>query len=256
MKNLKKCKKYKLIIAVIIMFIILGILLLIFLKTKPNKNIEQEQIPEYNNNYSEINKEEASYQENTTVEELKKEKSITGDNNLYEIDTEYDGRKILNIKAEIQYQVAFAGIFEKEGLTLEKAKNIFNEKYPEKSGIWVEETSRNAFFNLLKQKAKSTYGYNEEGFLIIKESQETTDADKKIQNAIKGEKQFIISFESSYSHVDTVTGNIEDYPFEQLDPYQGCDVCQDGDKYIIFISKNSKKLLTDTEILEAVLFYY
>ena len=237
----------KIIITIVFLVIIISVIFSILSRKKQGAPKE-----EYNNLYSEIDKNEVSYKENITIEELKEEKSITGDSNLYEVQEEYDGRKVLNIKAEIQYQVAFAGIFEKQELTVEKAKNIYNEKYPQKSGVWVEENSRERFLTLIKQKAKSSYDFDEQGYLIIKEEIES-DIDKKIINAIESEKQFVVSFASSYSHVDTVTGIIEDYPFEQLDPYQAYDVCQDGDKFIVFISENEKGMLNDLQILDELI---
>ena len=75
--------------------------------------------------------------EHGNVETLKKDVGITGDNELYQVQTEYDGKKILDIKPEIQYKVAFAGIIEQGKPKIENVDAIFNNNYPEDYGIWI-----------------------------------------------------------------------------------------------------------------------
>ena len=88
--------------------------------------------------YDELKKESAMYDENADIQELKQEYNMTGNTELYEIQTEYDGRKVLAIKASENYKVAFAGLIKKSKVNLDEATEIFEQNYPNKNGIWIE----------------------------------------------------------------------------------------------------------------------
>ena len=108
---MKKSQKVLIIISIlIILLIILGIMFHVINLKKNNEKYNNEII---NNMYIELDKNDIQYQENVTIEELKEQTSINGNNEIYEIGQEYDGRKVLTVKADIKYKVAFAGIIKK-----------------------------------------------------------------------------------------------------------------------------------------------
>ena len=126
--------------------------------------------------------------EHGNVETLKKDVGITGDNELYQVQTEYDGKKILDIKPEIQYKVAFAGIIEQGKPKIENVDAIFNNNYPEDYGIWIENNSRDKILQILNRNLNNEYEINKNGYLDIKKEDNLTDIDKELKKMIGAKK--------------------------------------------------------------------
>ena len=85
-------KKILISIVCIIILIVVGVVVFFFTRKQPVP-IEKEQ--ESNN---EMKQSSTMYDENVSLEDLKQEYKITGSDDLYEIQTEEDGRKVLYIK--------------------------------------------------------------------------------------------------------------------------------------------------------------
>ena len=78
-------KKKQIIIGIAIMIIVVFI---IFLMIKNNnKKYDGNGFVAINNIYTNIDKNQIEYNENTNVEELKQESGKTGDSNIYEVET-------------------------------------------------------------------------------------------------------------------------------------------------------------------------
>ena len=103
--------KKKIIISILLFLIIICVIIGIVIKrNQENKqNIQNEQVQNLivNNAYTELDKNEVLYNDNVTVNELKNETSITGNSEIYEVQKEYDGRKVLAVKASKKVKVAF-----------------------------------------------------------------------------------------------------------------------------------------------------
>ena len=145
---------------------------------------------------------------------------------------------------------------------IKKSKPTFNEldqilqqKLPKDSGIWIEQNSRDNLLKLFNnsEKTNSKYSVSSEGYLEIIQKNSQTDYDKKIENAIKGKKQYILDISSVCYIVDEVTGEILDYNFENMDKYQTYEHFEDGDKSIIFINQNTNNQLKDSEIINSIM---
>ena len=109
MIKMKKYIKYVIIIVIIIL-----IAIAIYFFSRKNET-EDSQVIEYTPQEGvEIDKNQVAYQENVTVDELKADVGATGDNSIYDVTSEYDGRKILTIKPEVQFNVVLAGIIENQ----------------------------------------------------------------------------------------------------------------------------------------------
>ena len=248
-------KNRKILIIIIILIILLIILGIVFYSIINSKKTSEEHHNEIINNvYTELDKNEIQYQENVTIEDLKEQTSVTGNNEIYEIQEEYDGRKVLTVKADIKYKVAFAGMIKKTTPTFEELDKILEQNLPKYSGIWVEQNSRNYILNLFNnsENTNSQYYIDDEGYLKITEKNNQTASDKKIENAINSDKQYILDLSSVCYIVDDVTGEIWDYNFENLDRYQTYEYFEDEDKSIIFISQNTYGQLTDLEIFNSI----
>lgn len=234
-------KKTKIIILILTIGIIIATTVAIIMLSNEKNN--------WNNEFSQINKNEIDYNENANVEELKEEMKLEASSDLYEVTEEYDGRKTLNIKADILYKVAFVGIVKNNKPTFEEIDTIFNEKYPEKNGIWISEQSRDRFLNLIKENTNSVYVINNDGYLKIQEKNENiNDIDKKLENVINSNNTIIVDINSFDYDVDTVTGEIVEYPFEQLGDLMDVIKNRDNDK-IMVITTNKNKKYSAEEIL-------
>ena len=162
---------------------------------------------------------------------------MKADSNLYDITEEYDGRKTLNIKASVLYKVAFAGIIKKDKPTFEEIDSIFEEKYPRNNGVWVSEQSREQFLKLISENTNTIYTIDEYGYLKTQENNKN-EIDKKIENLINSDKTIIVDINSIDYDVDTVTGEIVEYPFHQLGDY--VDVISNDNDKIIALSSDKK----------------
>ncbi len=169
---------------------------------------------------------------------------------LYEIQVESDGRKVLNIKPEIQYKIAFAGIQKKETPLLEEIDNIFKDYYPKNNGIWIDAESRTQFLDLLKTNTNNEYEITESGYLKVKDLKESNDQDRALIQMIEGDKKYIVSISGTYYEADVVTGEILDNSFEQIDPYQASKIVESENDIIIFLTTNKENKLKLQEILE------
>lgn len=248
-----KKEKKKIILVIGVAVIIIAIAVVIILNIATKSKLENEQNENWENPYTEIDKNAIQYQEDASIDELKKETGLTADSNLYEVNTEYDGRKVLSIKVDVQYKVAFAGIVKKQAPKIEEVDLILQENHPTENGVWIDEQSRSKFLELLKGNTKSEYEINEKGYLTIKNKNEQNENDKSLEKFINSGKHLVITISSMYYEVDNVTGEVVEYPFEQLDAYQTYSQVMSDNNIIFVITSNQNKKLTNKEILEDLL---
>ena len=197
------------------------------------------------------NKRKAEERENTitTIENMKQETGATANTELYEIGKEYDGREVLVVKPELEYQVAWAGLIKKELPTYEELDSLL-EQQPKKTGVWIETDSRERVMQLLKDSTKVEYEINQEGYLSIKGSKEqANEQDKIIIKAIEGKKTFLLAVTGSCYQIDNMTGEILLYPFERMDAYQTYETFSSQDTMLIFLTQNKENKLKSQEIV-------
>lgn len=243
----------------VVVFFIVVILIIFFSYLDINYKRKKEVVTEIRKNENQyntaINETNETEVENNTdrINELKEENGFKANNNLYVIDKEYDGREVLNIKKNIQYKVAFAGIAKNERPKLDEINEIYKDNHPLKKGIWIQEKSKEKILELLKENTNSEYSINDEGYLYIEEIIQKNDNDKLLEKAINSNKKIILTISDFYYEVDSISGQIIPYPFEKLDNYQACDKIENEDSVIIIITTNSNGKLTSGEIMKEVL---
>lgn len=245
-----KIKNKKVIILVVLLIMFVAILVLLF-----NKRIQKDNNQNNFEQYGEqVDKNQIEYQPDVTVEEIKNEIGATGNTDIYEVEQEYDGRNILAVKPSIKYKVAFAGMIKNAKPSMSELDNIMEEKLPHKTGIWVEEKSRDKILEIFNDgDVNSKYLIDDDGYLKIDRKNNQNDNDKKIEKIIKGKKQYILDISSVCYIVDDITGEILDYNFENMDKYQTYEYFEDKDKYIVFVTENSNNVLTNLEIFESII---
>ena len=151
--------KKALIICIIVVLIIILAIFMIKLNNlgkddKKNNDIENTALVESKNDKEKVNanfiEDSSSYQYTTEeVEKIKKEINATANTDIYRIEEEPGGRKILQVKPEIQFNVDLAGII-KNGKPEEDELNEILKKIPNSTGIWIYNQSRETFLGLLK----------------------------------------------------------------------------------------------------------
>ena len=245
-----KIKNKKVIILVVLLIMFVAILVLLF-----NKRIQKDNNQNNFEQYGEqVDKNQIEYQPDVTVEEIKNEIGATGNTDIYEVEQEYDGRNILAVKPSIKYKVAFAGMIKNAKPSMSELDNIVEEKLPHKTGIWVEEKSRDKILEIFNDgDVNSKYLIDDDGYLKIDRKNNQNDNDKKIEKIIKGKKQYILDISSVCYIVDDITGEILDYNFENMDKYQTYEYFEDTDKYIVFVTENSNNVLTNLEIFKSII---
>ncbi|MEE0865216.1 MAG: hypothetical protein U0L98_00165 [Clostridia bacterium] len=70
---------------------------------------------------------------------------------------------------------------------------------------------------------------------------------------IESERQYIINIKGKSYQRDYISGEIVEYPFEEMDPQQVVEIYEKDIDIILELTQNKK--ITDKEILEAVLAY-
>ena len=237
-------KKTIKILVLILIVIVIGISIKYIKKVK-NKN-------EIDKAYNEMKQNSLMYNNTATVDELKEEYGMSGTDDLYDVQTEYDGRQVLKVKATENFKVAFAGLVNGTKNSIENSSEIFENEYPTENGIWIEKNSREKIEKYLNENMKSKYKISEKGYLTIFEKKSSKE-DNEIEKIINGNKQYLIGISGTNYYIDALTGEAVDNPFEELDKYQTYAYCQDEDKMVIFITENKSKALENSEIFESVL---
>lgn len=248
--------KNKKIFIVVTLIIIVLLMIIVLNKTtnqKDNANTNVNMVEFINNTYTQTDKNEIEYQENATVEDLKAQTGITASNEIFEIQQEYDGRKVLTVKPSLKYKVAFAGMIKNSLPQMNELDKIIEENLPQYTGIWAENNSRNKILQLFNsENTNSEYYIDEQGYLKISKKNTQNNNDKKIENAINSNKQYILDISSVCYIVDNITGEILDYNFEKMDKYQTYEYFQDDTRMIIFINENSNNQLSDSNIFNSI----
>lgn len=250
MKKKNKIIQILLIILMLIIFIILTYYGIIQKNKKENLIDENVQ-----NDYDDMVKNTIMYDNNATLDDLKNEYKITGQEDLYEIDTEYDGRKVLSIKPDINYKVAFCGMIKKSKPSFDELEVIFNGNSPKETGIWINEQSRERIINFLNnsEKLSSKYAIDELGYIQILDKRNQNDLDIEIEKLINGDIQYVFDISSICYMIDPVTGEIVENAYNDLEEYQTYEYFVDENRMIMFITENKEQKLTNNEIFESIL---
>ena len=254
-------KKKYVIIGLVIIVIIIIIALIVFFINKNDKNVnntinnsEAENVINENteNNTNEDN-ENLENQNVEEIENMKNEISATGNTDIYYIDEEYDGRKILQVKPSVQFDVDLAGIIKNAKPEENEIEELIN-KSPTNNGVWISEQSRENFSNLLKNNNINAFTISDDGYLQINNS-ENNDMANKLLNMINSDKLYIINMTGIAYERDYISGEITEYPFEDMDPTQAIEPYQKENKIILEVTTNKMQELTESEILDAVTSY-
>ena len=233
---------YKKIIPIIIICI-LTIIIIAFITSNSH-----EDVVDVNNTTND----EIKYDTNI-IENIKNEINSTADTNMFQVETEYDGRPIIQIKPEIQYTTVLAGIIENKKPEESEIEEIL-KKAPTETGVWISEQSRENFLNLLSKNNINNFSIDDNGYLKIDKTSNDNNS-KQLENMINSEYLYIVDMSGTCYMRDDVSGEIIEYPFEEMDPYQLIEPFSDENNIIFVMTTNSENLTTDEEMLDGLLAY-
>lgn len=188
------------------------------------------------------------------INAIKNEINATGQTDIYQIEEEYDGRRIIQVKPDVQYQVALAGII-KNGIPAEDEINTLLEQAPTNSGMWISESSREKFMDLLNSNNISDFEITNDGYLKCNKQGNLTEQEEKLKNMAESDKLYVIDMSGKTYQRDYISGEVIEYPFEEMDPYQVLEPYKVEDSIILGVTSNKDNYLSDIEILEAIIAY-
>lgn len=188
------------------------------------------------------------------INAIKNEINATGETDIYQIEEEYDGRKIIQVKPNIQYEVALAGIL-KADIPAEDEINTLLEQAPNNSGIWISESSREKFMQLLNSNNITSFEIKNDGYLQCNKVASLTEQEEKLKNMTKSDKLYVIDMSGKTYQRDYITGEIIEYPFEDMDPYQVIEPYETENAIILGVTANKENRLSNQEILNTIVVY-
>ena len=239
----------KKVIICILLIILISMIFFITRKDIENGSEEKESLLPVN--YVEENQETNKESNQEKITQIVKDQGLQANENIYEIAQEYDGREVVVVKTNIKYKVALAGMIKKQKPEFNEINEIM-EKAPKHTGIWIAENSREKFLEVLKKITKLTYAINEDGFLEQKESWIMNDCDKSILALLNDKKLHVFDISSTTYIVDDVTGEIQEYPFEEMDPYTDYEYFEDNDKEMYILSEGIEGKVKTDECLKKI----
>lgn len=243
-------------IAITIIVIIISMIIAMKYKNKEQERENektQQTLDEINEEYEQAMENSEMYNENASIETLKEEYKMTGEDNIYEVTEEADGRKVLTVKSDLNFKVAFAGMIKNNMPQKEELDSIYEQNFPQKAGIYVDAKDRDKILQYLNnnQYLNNKYHINSSGFIEIKEKNNETENDKKMEKVINGNKTYVISINVICYMMDAVTGEIVDNPYRKMEEDQMYEYFQDDEKIILFIT-DSKNMPQD-EIFNVII---
>ena len=235
--------KKKIILLLIIICMVI-VTLVIFNKINvTNKKKENEENSDISNNVE-------------IIENIQKDINSTANTDLFEVVTEYDGKNSIRIKPDIQFNTVLAGIIKKD-IPDENEINELIKNAPTNTGIWINDNSREDFINLLESNNINSFEIDENGYLKKKNNKdnELSNKVKIINQMVNSDELYIIDMSGKCYIRDDVSGEILEYPFEEMDPYQLAEPYYNDNVIILNITSNKNNYLSNEEILEGVLSF-
>lgn len=235
--------KKKIILLLIIICMVI-VTLVIFNKINvTNKKKENEENSDISNNVE-------------IIENIQKDINSTANTDLFEVVTEYDGKNSIRIKPDIQFNTVLAGIIKKD-IPDENEINELIKNAPTNTGIWINDNSREDFINLLESNNINSFEIDENGYLKKKNNKdnELSNKVKIINQMVNSDELYIIDMSGKCYIRDDVSGEILEYPFEEMDPYQIAEPYYNDNVIILNITSNKNNYLSNEEILEGILSF-
>ena len=106
---------------------------------------------------------------------------------------------------------------------------------------------------VLQENNINNFSINKNGYLESNKKDIQTEQEKQLKEMIDSNKLYIIDMSGKTYQRDYLTGEIVEYPFEDMDPYQIIEPYKIENSAILAITSNKENKLEQKEILDAIL---
>ena len=106
---------------------------------------------------------------------------------------------------------------------------------------------------LLQENNINNFSINKNGYLESNKKDIQTEQEKQLKEMIDSNKLYIIDMSGKTYQRDYLTGEIVEYPFEDMDPYQIIEPYKIENSAILAITSNKENKLEQKKILDAIL---
>ena len=161
----------------------------------------------------------------------------------------------LNITEQEQFNIAFAGLIKNDVPTQLDVEN-YKIQLPTKSGVWIEENSKENILNMFNEITNLKYEIDENNYLKLQEEQENNTNNKYdtfIQKLINSDKTYILGKTGKLYFKDIVTKEITVDLYEDLDSYQIYNYATYENQTIIDITTNKEAHLDNNKIMDSLI---
>ena len=121
--------------------------------------------------------------------------------------------------------------------------------------MWISESSREKFIELLNSNNIVDFEITNEGYLKCNKQENLTEQEEKLKNMTESNKLYVIDMSEKTYQRDYITGEIIEYPFEDMDPYQVIEPYDTENAIILGVTANKENRLSNQEILNTIVVY-
>ena len=119
--------------------------------------------------------------------------------------------------------------------------------------IVINDGSKDNTEKILQENNINNFSINKNGYLESNKKDIQTEQEKQLKEMIDSNKLYIIDMSGKTYQRDYLTGEIVEYPFEDMDPYQIIEPYKIENSAILAITSNKENKLEQKEILDAIL---
>ena len=187
------------------------------------------------------------------INDLKNEIHATAQNDIYQVEKESSGRTFLQVKPQVQFEVDLAGILKNAKPEEDELEELLQQA-PTEDGVWIAKQARNDFLQLLKENQIENFTIDSNGYLQ-KNGASMTNLANGLEQMMQNHHLYILNMTGMAYQRDYLTGEIMEYPFEEMDPEQIVEPYQNDRMVTLEITSNQKGKVTPKEILETIVQY-
>lgn len=228
-------------------FIIISLSFVFFVNYSFFKKNKEDKVEKNINNEVLINH-DTETDKKIEIDDIKNNVGVKGDNSIYDIATDVEGNKNLYIKEDKKFRTALAGMLLSRQPQEDEINKIIEKNAFTRNGIFINEKSRNKFLKLLNNYTENEYKIDEIGYLYIETNNSNKEFDAILRETINSNKLYIVDFSDKCYILDQISGEVAEYPYELMDPYQICQIYNCENQNLIFITTNKKNKLTEKDI--------
>ena len=105
--------------------------------------------------------------------------------------------------------------------------------------MWISESSREKFMELLNSNNIVDFEITNEGYLKCNKQENLTEQEEKLKDMAESDKLYVIDVSGKTYQRDYISGEVIEYPFEEMDPYQVLEPYEIENSIILGVTSNT-----------------